>query len=184
MAERKYDKYFIPYERTQKEMEEGGKPFTIAHFSDKTNPSLTGCFTYSASWVHPDSVFFKWFMPDGKYTWYAGHPPHIHKYAQILFHFGTNPEDPSDLGGEVEIYMGAEMERHVFTRSTVVYLPPNFIHGPWKPVRTWRSWIFMTAEQGPEVTEKHYWQLLPEDVVPKIDTVMFQEYGYDKKKTK
>jgi hypothetical protein len=178
MAIRKYDKYFVSYERSQREMEAGGENWAIANLSEKTHPELKGCFPYSASWVNPDSFFYKMFMPDGKYTWYAGHPPHIHKYAQVLFHIGTNPEDPSDLGGEVEMYMGPELERHVFTRSTVIFCPANFIHGPWKPVRTWRPWIFLTVEQGLEVTEKRYWQLLPEDVVVKINKNAFPEHGY------
>jgi len=179
MTERKYDKYFVNYERSQKEMESLEKPYGISLISDKMHPALKGCFTYSASWVQEDDFFHHMFMPDGKYTWYAGHPPHIHKYPQILFHIGTNPEDPSDLGGEVEMYMGPEMERHVITRSTIIYCPANFIHGPWKPVRTWRPWIFMTAEQGPEVTEKHYWQLLPEEAIAKINPATFPENGYD-----
>ena len=44
------------------------------------------------------------------------HGPHFHKDAEILIHVGTNPEDPWDLGAEVELYMGPELEKHTFTR--------------------------------------------------------------------
>lgn len=174
MAERKYDKYFIAYERTQQEMEAGRRPFIIAHLDDTV---AKGCYFYSASWVFPDS-FGQAPGEPGKYVWSSGHPPHIHKNAELLFHIGTNPDDPTDLGAEVVIYMGPELERHVFTKSTVVYIPPNFIHCPWHPVRTWRPWIFIEVNQGPLHTEKRFWQILPEEIVAKMDKSRFLDKGF------
>jgi hypothetical protein len=175
MAERKYDKYFISYERTQREMEQGIRPFMICNLDDTV---MKGCHFYSASWVFPNSFGQPNDSEPGKYKWYAGHPPHIHKYAELLFHIGTNPDDPSDLGAEVVIYMGPELERHVFTQSTVVYIPPNFIHCPWSPIRTWRPWIFIEINQGLMHTEKRYWQVLPEEIVAKMDKSRFPDKGF------
>jgi hypothetical protein len=94
----------------------------------------------------------------------AGHPPHIHKDAELLFHIGTNPDDPMDLGGVVQMYMGPEMEKHVFDKSTVIWIPPNFIHSPWRPLATTRPWIFIEVNQGPRHTEKSFRQLLPQEL--------------------
>ena len=177
MAERKYDKYFITYERTVREMEAGRKPFMAAYLDDTV---VKGSNVYSVFWVFPDS-FGQQSGPGwkpGDYKWWSGHPPHIHKEAELLFHIGMNPEDPSDLGGEVVIYMGPELERHVFTRSTVVYIPPNFIHCPWTPVRTWRPWISIEVHQSPMATEKGFWQLLPEEVIGQINKDIFKDKGY------
>jgi len=60
---------------------------------------------------------------------------HSHPYAEILGFVGTDPEDPSDLGGEVEFWIDGECHR--LTKSTMVFLPPNLPHCP-----------LMTVSQG------------------------------------
>lgn len=60
---------------------------------------------------------------------------HSHPYAEILGFVGTAPEDPSDLGGEVEFWIDGECHR--LTKSTMVFLPPNLPHCP-----------LMTVSQG------------------------------------
>jgi hypothetical protein len=59
--------------------------------------------------------------------------------------------------------MGKEMEKHILTKSTVVYIPPNFIHCPWIIKRVDRPWIFIQINQGPVPTEKPYPQILPKE---------------------
>ena len=61
--------------------------------------------------------------------------PHSHPYAEILGFVGTDPEDPFDLGGEVEFWIDGECHR--LTKSTMVFLPPNLPHCP-----------LMTVSQG------------------------------------
>ncbi len=150
MAAKRYQKYFIEYDPKQWDMPkmEGAEapPFRIISRID--NHIAKGAYFYFVHWVMP-----------GKMSG-IGHPPHIHKDAELLFHIGSNPEDPMDLGAEVEMYMGEEMERYTFTRSTCIYIPPNFIHCPWKPT-TYKPWIFIEVNQGPVHTEKSYHHLLP-----------------------
>lgn len=57
-------------------------------------------------------------------------PCHTHNFHEVLAWFGGNPADPDDFGGEVEFFLGPELEKYVFTRPTLVYLPPNLPHGP------------------------------------------------------
>ena len=178
MAEGKYDKFFVEYRRTPQEIENfvtGKDPrqtYRIAHL----NPAvLKGSFVYSVFWVFPHSYGQSSGKPQ---DWWSGHPPHIHKEPELLFHIGTNPDDPSDLGAEVVFYMGPELEEHVITKSNVVYIPPNFIHCPWKPVKTWKPWINIQVNQGPEATEKRFWQILPEEIVAKMDKAKFPDKGY------
>ena len=54
--------------------------------------------------------------------------PHSHDGNEILGFLGSNPDDPSDLGGEVEIYI--EGEQHILTKSTYIYLPAGVKHVP------------------------------------------------------
>jgi hypothetical protein len=162
MAETKYGKYFTTYEGEQYH------PLgTILSRLDDT--VVKGSYFYFLHWVLPN--------PDLDFP--VGHPPHIHKDAELLFHIGTNPDDPTDLGAEVELYMGPELERHVITKTTVVYIPPNFIHCPWKPLRTDRPWIFLEVNQGPMHTEKLYPQVLPKEIRDKVDWSKWKEEGFD-----
>lgn len=54
--------------------------------------------------------------------------PHSHPGNEILGFLGSNPDDPSDLCGEVEIYI--EGERHILTKSSYIYLPAGVKHLP------------------------------------------------------
>jgi hypothetical protein len=167
MAEKtthKYDKYFIEYDPER--WPEERRP-VIARLQDDV---VAGSDFYLVHWVMPD-------VPVPHYA-YAGHPPHIHKDAELLFHIGMNPDDPTDLGGVVDFYMGPELERHVITKSTVVFIPPNCIHAPWIPLKTYRPWIFIEINQGPAHTEKFYQQLLPKDIRDKIPWQHWQDEGY------
>ncbi|HEX2958956.1 MAG TPA: hypothetical protein VHO70_19130 [Chitinispirillaceae bacterium] len=58
--------------------------------------------------------------------------PHVHDYDEVLGLVGTNPDDPRDLGGETEVYLGGE--RHVITKSCLIYLPAGLEHGPFREV--------------------------------------------------
>lgn len=165
MVDTKYDKYFIEYDPERwprRSTGPGGAAIRPPIISRLDNSIVKGSNFYVVVWFLPDSTP-KFDFP------MSGHPPHIHKDAELLFHIGTNPDDPMDLGAEVELYMGKEMERHVITKSSVVYIPPNFIHAPWRPVKTERPWIFIEVNQGPKHTEKFYPQLLPREIRDKTD---------------
>ena len=53
---------------------------------------------------------------------------HVHDTDEILGFYGTNPDDPYDLGGEIEINIGGET--HVLTKSSMVFLPGGVPHCP------------------------------------------------------
>jgi hypothetical protein len=108
----------------------------------------------------------------------VGHPPHIHKDAELLFHIGTDPDNPEDLGAEVEFYLGKEMERHVITQSCVVYIPPGFVHAPWRPLKTTRPWIFVEVNQGAKHTEKFFPELLSKEQNALTDWSRWKDEGY------
>ena len=58
--------------------------------------------------------------------------PHKHTVPEIFAFFGTNVDDPSDLGGEIEFGIGEgdEAECYTFTEPTFVFLPPGVVHQP------------------------------------------------------
>ena len=54
--------------------------------------------------------------------------PHCHKGNEIVGFLGSNPDDPSDLGGEVEMWIDGE--KHILTKSTYIYIPAGVKHVP------------------------------------------------------
>ncbi|HJX13241.1 MAG TPA: hypothetical protein VJ377_06910 [Dehalococcoidales bacterium] len=71
----------------------------------------------------------------------SDNPCHTHNFQEFLAWYGGNPDDPEDFGAEVVLYLGEEMEKHVFTRPTIVNLPAGFPHCPLEVTRVDRPII-------------------------------------------
>jgi hypothetical protein len=99
---------------------------------NRMNPSMTflnndlipGCDTYlEFSWI--------WGMPDQN-------PPimeHKHDdYNEVVFHIGSDPDNPEDLGAEIDLYM--ESQALKLDKTCTVFAPRGVKHGPlkWKSV--------------------------------------------------
>ena len=54
--------------------------------------------------------------------------PHVHDFDEILGFYGSNPDDMYDLGGEIEIHLNGE--KHILTKSTLIYIPAGLHHVP------------------------------------------------------
>lgn len=125
MAETKYGKYIISEPKPK------GKtaPWAAPHGPDEVT-SIAG--------MDDDSVkgaFFvvcNWWWPRNQVTCAKDkvYQPHKHDYNQVLLFLGTNPKDPHDLGGETEIYLGDEMEKHTITKSSILFIPKGLMHLP------------------------------------------------------
>jgi len=68
--------------------------------------------------------------------------PHVHPYTEFLLFMSADPYDLSDLGAEVEVYMGKEMEKHVVTTPTVAIQPARHAHCPVIVTRQDKPWLF------------------------------------------
>ncbi len=69
--------------------------------------------------------------------------PHAHPMPEILFFMGTDTDNLSELGGEVEIYLGKELERQVITSPTAVVIPGKLPHCPLIVTRVDRPFVLM-----------------------------------------
>jgi mannose-6-phosphate isomerase-like protein (cupin superfamily) len=54
--------------------------------------------------------------------------PHVHEQGEIIGFLGSNWEDPADLCGEIELWIADE--KHIITRSSMVYIPAGLKHCP------------------------------------------------------
>lgn len=71
--------------------------------------------------------------------------PHVHQYDEFLIFMGADCEDLSDLGGEAELCMGKEMERHVISEPTVAVMPKGVPHCPLAITRADIPFIFIVV---------------------------------------
>lgn len=89
-------------------------------------------------WFLPDDlegldINFTWGVYTGCGTWHREGGKtlaHVHSYDELLVFIGLDPGKPEFLGAEIEIDMGPEHERHVFSQPTVVICPKGLIHTP------------------------------------------------------
>lgn len=112
----------------------------------------------------------------------VGHPPHMHKENEIIYLFGMNPDDPFDLGAEVEICIGEKMERHVITRSCCLRIPGGTPHGFYHINHCERPWMFVEVHEGNPKTEKFLWEYLTQEEIASIPERAMQfwkDVGYD-----
>jgi hypothetical protein len=165
MADTKYGKYLFSG------LEPGGKPSPPGHGIDLLSLDdevIRGSNFYRISWLQPCDFQDR---PDAVHL-----PPHIHKYTELLIHLGTNPDDPFDLGAEVTVILGKEMEKNTITRSTTVYVPANFLHGWWEVKNVKRPWIFIQVNQGLMHSAKYYPQIFPKEIRDKLPPLPVEEW--------
>jgi mannose-6-phosphate isomerase-like protein (cupin superfamily) len=122
MTETKYGKYIIdrpkdeirPPGMTDEELEEMEKHVKFPIYVDEE--VVPGAFYLMAAW---------WKKITGK-----GSPAeeHDHEFDEYLVFLGTNPEDPNDLGGEVELWLGGE--KHMIYKSCAIFIPAGTRHAP------------------------------------------------------
>ena len=88
-------------------------------------------------------------------------PAHTHNFQEFLAWYGGNPDDPDDFGAEVVFYMGEELVKYVFTRPTIVSLPPGLVHCPLEITRVDRPIIQLemmlpTPDGSPRTREPYF----------------------------
>ena len=75
---------------------------------------------------------------------------HVHDYDEILGFYGTNTDDPYDLGGEIELTI--EDEVHVLTKSSLVFLPGGMTHCPLTITKVDRPIFHFSIVMNPQYT--------------------------------
>lgn len=71
---------------------------------------------------------------------------HKHDFPQYLCFLGGDPTNMLDLGGEVELTLsedGVNLEKHVITKATTVYIPSGVYHCPLNFKRVGKPIIFI-----------------------------------------
>ena len=54
--------------------------------------------------------------------------PHVHDTDEIIGFFGNDPDNPNELHGELEMWI--EDEKHIITKSALLFVPAGMKHCP------------------------------------------------------
>jgi hypothetical protein len=148
------------------------KQRTYAAIAFMNGKSFAGCNDYNIYWVGD--------KPYGAYGTKAWgeiqHGPHEHKYPELLVHLGTDPNNPLDLGAEIEMCLGPEMEKHTFKTSTVIGIPANFIHAPWRILKVNRPFLMIEINQSQIRSEKSHKEIVS---AADLKHMLFVDAGYE-----
>lgn len=96
------------------------------HWMDGT--VMPGAFQINTSWYYePNHEYMdRWAREEGESGTIG--KPHTHDVDELLCFYGSDPHNPYDLNGEVEIWI--EGERHLLTKSSLIFLPAGVSHLP------------------------------------------------------
>ena len=120
MAETKYGKYIITQPKPNVPPKEWGSGdigtdrVTRMVYLDEEYPE--GAYYLECLWLWKKS-------PEDHI-----HTPHTHDFDEMLGFFGTDTDNPTDLCGEIEIWL--EDEKHLLKKSCVVFIPKGLKHCP------------------------------------------------------
>ena len=154
MAKKKYAKYIItghspprpPSAQTRKieDQKKEGNWVDLAQLPDVNDDRLKGSFFWMSAWA----VTLHGTIP------VTTDIPHTHDYNEILGFSGTNVNDPSELGGEVEMWL--EDEQYIINQSCVIFIPKGMKHCPLKVRRIDRP--FLGFATGPAAKNTRTWE--------------------------
>ncbi len=154
MSELKYSKYFLNELPDELRFKGFGEMPNMVVYTD--NDIISG------------SKYFSVMIMGEEATKIPGHGPHIHEDPELLVALGTDMNNPRDLGAKMEMCMGPEMESHIVTESTMIWIPARFVHAPFRILEVTRPFIFIQCQYAPKLTETSLKKLVSEDMRDKM----------------
>ena len=141
----KFDKYFItetPPNPLHPQTRNKVSDFPWRNLPISVNGELDGTLP-GAFWIEPNIV-----MRTNEGGPETGTKPHIHDFDEYLLFMSLNPDDTENLGGEVEFWM--EDEKHIITKTTLIFIPRGFYHCPLYMRKVDRPFGFIAIANTPK----------------------------------
>ncbi len=148
-AERNYAKYFSYFVNPKKIAPKDDS--AEAKRKPEEAPQQSGSTIEASGLLNMSSIEG---APYIQFAWlYSGseekptHPEHSHAWGEVFGYIGfVGQEDPFGTMGEVEFWVGGE--KHVLTRSCLVWIPPNLPHSPVRFARIDKPILWFTLGIG------------------------------------
>ncbi len=133
MAELKYQKYIL----TDLKLPQGAREWDEENRYDERATRIL--------WLE-DEIIKDAFSVICSWYWKAteekeGSPSHVHDFDEVVGFLGSDPQNPHDLGGEVEFWL--EDEKYMLTRSCLIFAPAGLRHCPLRVTRVDRPFMFL-----------------------------------------
>ncbi len=139
----KYDRYFVTQDKAN---------VTLPEYRHEIPKNVATRVVYMDGEVVPDAFYMEclWFWPGQRPAPKPGDEPgvkpHTHPFDEVIGFFGSDPEDPHDLCGEIELWI--EDEQYVMTKSFIVFIPAGTQHCPLNIRRMDRPIFHFTTGPG------------------------------------
>jgi hypothetical protein len=104
------------------------------------NTLLDGSFYMECAWFWPGD------WPKGKNWKEDAVKAHTHDYGEIIAFYGSNPDDPEDLCGKIELWIAGE--KNIADRSFAAFMPAGVEHCPLKILRVDRPIFHFSTGPG------------------------------------
>ncbi len=142
MPETKYDKYIVDTLQPPPREAPWSPPISVA------GKGKGGRVLYLDGNVAPGAFYIEcaWVLPRPADARKPGTESHSHDYDEVIAFIGTDLEDPHSLGAEVELWLGDE--KHIITRSSLVFIPAGLKHCPLTFLRVDRPVFHFTTGPG------------------------------------
>jgi hypothetical protein len=75
---------------------------------------------------------------------------HVHDFDMYVWLLPLDPKNMDDLGAEVSMDFGKELERHVITQSSSIYVPKGVVHGPFIFKNVTKPILFVHTMMAPK----------------------------------
>jgi hypothetical protein len=127
MDETKYGKYIVTEPKPQvllPDYESKNKPGQVSNILTLDDEVVKGAVAMDTNWFLP----IKDLSGAGDGTDKGQVKPHEHDYDEILAMFGSDTENSHDLNAECEFWLGGE--KHMLTKSCIIFIPKGLQHGP------------------------------------------------------
>jgi len=86
-----------------------------------------------------------WFWPTDKKD--KGSPaPHKHDFSEVLGFFGTDRDNPKELGAEIELWIDGE--KNLMNKSFIAFIPAGIVHCPLNILKIDRPVFHFATGQG------------------------------------
>jgi len=103
---------------------------------------VPGAFQMNMTWYHS--------APDMRPLYM--HDEHSHDYDEMIGFIGSNPDDPYDLGGEIEFGINGELHR--LTKSSIIFMPAGLKHLPLSIISLERPILHFSISMNPTYSMK------------------------------
>lgn len=103
---------------------------------------VPGAFQMNMTWYHS--------APDMRPLY--KHDEHSHDFDELIGFIGSNPEDPYDLGGVIEVGINGELHR--LTKSSIIFMPAGMKHLPLSIISLERPILHFSISMNPEYSYK------------------------------